>query len=385
MKKYNKTKLVAMILAMIMLLNNEGMVCIAKKTIHISKKSLSIYTGDKRKIKVLGTSKKINWISTNKKIAEVSGSGNVIGKKAGSCKIIATVAGRKNPRYSCKVTVGNHITGMKLQTANMVTLEAGKTSQIKATVIGKKALYSQFKYSSQNKDIVTVNSKGVLTGKSVGLTSVKVTSKATKKNGKKVSATVNVCVTQTVSVSAVPAPSGNSSVIVPSATVSPGSSQNPAESAIPGPSVPTPSPSNSSTLQDVVNQIPVPDNKTLVASTLVVSNGTSTNTLYFINRNFSGTMALSIYGHPLSSSRLVSDALHQIVATQYAGVIRDENKVKVLHLSDENGKCEVYRYENGVKTTDSVRFQVYETDSFYSSPYALIIAEGDTTSTIILK
>ncbi len=70
----------------------------------ISSTSKAIVKGNKIRLKVNGTSQKIIWKSSNTKIATVSESGMVTGKKAGTCKIYATVSGKK---YTCKITVKN--------------------------------------------------------------------------------------------------------------------------------------------------------------------------------------------------------------------------------------------------------------------------------------
>lgn len=72
----------------------------AKVKLNCTKKS--IYEGDSFKLKVTGTSKKVKWSSSNKKVATVSSKGSVKGISKGTCKITATVGGKK---YTCKVTV----------------------------------------------------------------------------------------------------------------------------------------------------------------------------------------------------------------------------------------------------------------------------------------
>lgn len=62
----------------------------------------TIYEGDSFKLKVTGTKKKVKWSSSNKWIASVSSKGIVKGVSKGSCKITASVGGKK---YTCKVTV----------------------------------------------------------------------------------------------------------------------------------------------------------------------------------------------------------------------------------------------------------------------------------------
>lgn len=74
----------------------------AAKKIRLNKKKVTIYTGKKVKLKIIGTKKKVTWKSKKKKIATVSKKGVVKGKRAGKTVIIAKVSKRN---YSCKVTV----------------------------------------------------------------------------------------------------------------------------------------------------------------------------------------------------------------------------------------------------------------------------------------
>ena len=55
----------------------------------------TIKKGDSIKLKITGTSKKVKWSSSNKKVATVSSKGSVKGISKGSCKITATVGGKK--------------------------------------------------------------------------------------------------------------------------------------------------------------------------------------------------------------------------------------------------------------------------------------------------
>lgn len=68
----------------------------------LSKTSLEIRRGKKKKLKVKKTSKKVKWASSNKKIASVSSGGVVKGVSCGTVKITATVGGKK---LTCKVVV----------------------------------------------------------------------------------------------------------------------------------------------------------------------------------------------------------------------------------------------------------------------------------------
>lgn len=79
-----------------------------KVTVQVPKISTSktIVKGDKIRLTVNGTDQKVTWKSSNTKIATVSKSGVITAKKAGTCKIYATVLGKK---YTCKITIKNPV------------------------------------------------------------------------------------------------------------------------------------------------------------------------------------------------------------------------------------------------------------------------------------
>ena len=105
-----------------------------------------------------GTSKKVTWSSSNKKVAAVSTKGKVTAKKKGTAIITAKVSGKK---YKCKITVKNPYLNKKT-----VTLNKGKTLTLKLTGATAK------KYKSSNTKVATVNSKGKITAKGAGTTTI---------------------------------------------------------------------------------------------------------------------------------------------------------------------------------------------------------------------
>lgn len=76
-----------------------------KKSPSLNKKSISIYVGNKYKLKLKNSSKSAKWTSSIKKIATVSSKGKTVtvkAKKAGKVKITAKIGKKK---LYCKVTV----------------------------------------------------------------------------------------------------------------------------------------------------------------------------------------------------------------------------------------------------------------------------------------
>ena len=72
--------------------------------IAISDTKATIYKGDTRTIRLVGTKQKAKWTSSNQSVATVDKNGKVKAKKAGTATITATLGKKK---YTCKVTVKN--------------------------------------------------------------------------------------------------------------------------------------------------------------------------------------------------------------------------------------------------------------------------------------
>lgn len=129
------------------------------------------------------TTDKVVWSSSNAAVAKVSEDGVVTAVKPGSAVITATAGIVK---ASCTVTVANPIikaTGVKI-TAPTRSIAAGKKVQLKATVAPSNTTNKAVKWTTSNKKVATVNSKGLVTfNKKAG--GKKVTITATSADGSK--------------------------------------------------------------------------------------------------------------------------------------------------------------------------------------------------------
>ena len=157
----------------------------------ISKKSITLTVGKATTLKVKNTSKKVKWKSSDSKIASVNSSGKVTGKKAGKTKITATVNKKK---YTCTVTVKAVKKPVKVSSIKLnkrsISLNAGKSYTLKATVSPSKASNKGLSWKSSNTAVATVTSKGVVTAKKAG--SAVIT--ATAKDGSKKKASCKITV-----------------------------------------------------------------------------------------------------------------------------------------------------------------------------------------------
>ena len=112
------------------------------------------------------TNKKVNWISDNDNIATVDSNGTVLGKRAGTTTI-SCITNDGGFVASCIVTVKQIIktTSVSLNRLSC-TIYTGRTKTLIATVEPENATDKSLTWSSSNKKVATVDSKGVV--KAVG-------------------------------------------------------------------------------------------------------------------------------------------------------------------------------------------------------------------------
>lgn len=131
-------------------------VTVKASTIKFAKASVTIYKGKTATVKATATpSATVKYTSSNTKVATVnSKTGVVKGIKAGTVTITAKAGALKT---TCKVVVKNPAFSLVKSSA---TIKKGKTTTIrsKATPAGKVT------YTSSNKKVAAVNSKGVVKG-----------------------------------------------------------------------------------------------------------------------------------------------------------------------------------------------------------------------------
>lgn len=139
----------------------------------LNKKNVSINVGKTYTLKAKGTKGKITWTSSNKSVATVSSKGVVKAKKKGTAVITAKYGKKK---ITCKVTVKQPVTSIKLNKASAV-LKKGNSLSLKATVLPGSANNKSVRWTSSNTKIATVSSKGVVTAKSAGTTTITATAK----------------------------------------------------------------------------------------------------------------------------------------------------------------------------------------------------------------
>lgn len=147
---------------------------VATKKISGVPKKLKITKGKKATlsptIKPITSQQKVTYSSSNKKVATVSSKGVIRAKSSGKAKITVKSGSKK---VTVTVTVPKiapkKITGV----ATAVTLKKGRTKTLKPK-LSPAGSEATIKYSSSNKKVAAVSSKGVITAKKKGKTVITV-------------------------------------------------------------------------------------------------------------------------------------------------------------------------------------------------------------------
>ena len=162
-----------LIVPVVMPVNETGYI-VEAASVKISKTKYTMSKGETYTLKVNGTKKKVKWSTSNKKVATVNSKGKVTAKKKGTATITAKVGSKK---YKCKITVETPSISK-----SKISLEKGNTYTLKV-----KNTKRTIKWSSSNKSIATVNSKGKVTAKKAGTVTI-----TAKVGNKKLKCKVNV-------------------------------------------------------------------------------------------------------------------------------------------------------------------------------------------------
>lgn len=129
-----------------------------------------------------------SYKSSNKKIFTVDKKGKIKAKKKGTAKLTVTLASGKKATAKVKVQKGTvKTTKVTVNTSKLVLLKGGNYTL--KTTVAPLTTQQKITYSSSNKKVVTVSSKGVLTAKKKGTAKITVKSGSKKKQ---ISVTVKV-------------------------------------------------------------------------------------------------------------------------------------------------------------------------------------------------
>ena len=128
-------------------------------------------------------SKSVLWRSSDPKVASVDKKGRVTAKKPGTAKITATSRSNRKAKAVCRVTVFKKGTAARSIALNKtkLTLMKGKSQTLKIKRIRPLGASSRVKWTSSNKKVAVVNSKGKVTAKGKGTAVIKAVSAKNKK------------------------------------------------------------------------------------------------------------------------------------------------------------------------------------------------------------
>ncbi len=180
---------------------NTGYICewdrIPVSSVKLNKKTATVYLkGDNLQLKayvspVEATNQRVIWSSSNKRVATVSSKGLVKAVGKGTAVITCRAADGSGKKATCKITVKQpvKVKSVKLNRKSVI-LYRGKKLQLKATVTPSNATNKSVKWSSSNKRVATVSSKGVV--KAAGKGTAVITCKAADGSGKKVTCKIRV-------------------------------------------------------------------------------------------------------------------------------------------------------------------------------------------------
>ena len=120
-----------------------------------------------------------SWSSSNKKIVTVTSKGKLSAKKTGTVKITVTLRSGKTAWFKVKVQKSVVKTSKITGISKKVTLNKGKKYTLKPVLTPVTTL-DKVKYSTSNKKVATVNSRGLIVAKGAGRATITVTAGSKK-------------------------------------------------------------------------------------------------------------------------------------------------------------------------------------------------------------
>ncbi len=141
-----------------------------KQTLYVGKS----FTLKVKKVSPSNASKSVTYKSSDKAIATVSSKGKVTAKKPGKATITVTSKTNSKVKAKCIVTVKQQV--KSIQTAASLTLQKGKSATLGWSITPSNANNKKVKFSSSNKKVATVNSKGKISAKKTGTAKITVKS-----------------------------------------------------------------------------------------------------------------------------------------------------------------------------------------------------------------
>ncbi|MBQ0012731.1 MAG: leucine-rich repeat protein [Clostridiales bacterium] len=164
----------------------------------LNQSSLSLEVGDSSQLTATiapktATVLDVNWTSSNESVVTVDAEGNIKAISEGQATITATSAGDNTKKAECKVTVYIPVESVSLD-FTQITLNAGDTQQLTASVAPDNASVKSVTWSSSNNSIATVDANGKVTALKEGKIKIRATSTYNANKYAECEATVYVAV-----------------------------------------------------------------------------------------------------------------------------------------------------------------------------------------------
>lgn len=147
------------------------------KDIQISETEIGLEPGESKQLIVTilpedAFVKDVVWTSEDENIASIDSQGTVIALNVGTTNISVKTTDGSNLTATCKVTVANLVKSI-IVTPDNATIKEGETLQLTADVAPVNATYKEVIWSSDNSDIASVDTNGLVTAISSGTTTIK--------------------------------------------------------------------------------------------------------------------------------------------------------------------------------------------------------------------
>lgn len=385
---------------------------------------ITMYRGRSMYLKIPGKKKRAGSIyryrCSRPGVISVSKKGRIKAKKTGTAVVEMRRKGKGRARVRTRIRVVDYVKKVSVNTASQIVMKAGEEAQIRAEVLPHTAGNRGLAYHSENEAVAKVSKAGRITAVDEGLVYIGVRSSGKNKKGKTVGTKILVGVSpEAVQVPAPVFPSLTDTVLqssvvttVPPATPPPDTWQMPVVNMSPSPDptnmpwktaspLASEAPSQTAlpslmatqkppqTLSEYIAAIPSPSDQTLVAAQFVTASGGRLSTLYFLNPSFTGTVSLVVDGIPFESAGSVASMMRRL--QDEAGVF-----LQGPYYTDQNGNSRrVFRIGRGDRTEpwviqnrrDGTEYALYALaeDTTYHSLYGVIVADGDTSSRIVLR
>lgn len=163
--------------------------------VSLTKTTLTLKKGKSYTLKLRNNKSKVRWSSSRKSVAVVSSKGKVTAKGKGNAVITAKVGANT---YKCRVTVTQPVTKVSLSKKSY-KMNVGSSVTLTALTRPTNANNRAVRWTTSNKNVATVTSRGKITAKAKG-TAV-ITAKAADGSGKKATCKVTVSGAKNVKVS----------------------------------------------------------------------------------------------------------------------------------------------------------------------------------------